>query len=103
MKQEFYFTDHALDRLYERHGRIFKDPKEVDKQKRLKSAYAVLDDAVEDRSFINNTARMVFLHEKYGYDRQYKIFINRHVLFIGVIEKNKKVIITTLDLKNQRW
>jgi hypothetical protein len=92
----YFFSTHALDRLYERHARIFENPEQVGKQ-RWDSAYKVLDDSIEDNSVKNNTAFMVFLHEKYGYHKEFKFFMNGNVLFLGIIDNGKKLIVTTMD------
>jgi hypothetical protein len=85
---------HACKRLYERHPGIFADPQQVGKV-RWTSAYKVLDDCVEDKSVKNNTRFMVYLHEKYGYEKEFHFFVNGDVLFVGIVEAEGKKLITT--------
>lgn len=82
--------------MYERHGYLFTNPSATGKA-RWDSAYAVLDDTTENKSIKNDTAFMVYLHETYGYDKEFHFFINDDVLFIGVSDEVGKVITTTMS------
>lgn len=92
----YAISNHALERLYERHGYLFANPSATGKT-RWNSAYAVLDDSTENKSIKNDTAFMVFQHETYGYDKEFRFFVNGDVLFIGVSDSVGKIITTTLS------
>jgi hypothetical protein len=93
----FSLTIHAIDRLFERHPGIFLDSTLQGKLKR-DAASRVLHDAVEDKSVKNNTGFMVWLHEKYGFDRNFRFFVNGDVLFIGIQCPDKQnTIVTTVQ------
>lgn len=92
----YELTQHACKRLYERHPHIFADPLQQGKQ-RWTSAYRVLDDSIEDKSVKNNTAFMIYVYEKYGFDKSFHFFVNGDVLFVGIETDGKKLITTTMS------
>lgn len=97
----FKLTTHAVDRLYERHPGIFSDPTRQGAE-RYTAACRVLSDAEEHKAVKNNTAFMVFLHEKYGFDKDFHFFVNGDVLFIGIIQNGKRLITTTMSCMQHR-
>jgi hypothetical protein len=58
--------------------------------------YQRLDAAEEDRSCINNTNFMQWYYEKYGYDRRFEFFVDKDVLFVVIMDEDKKIIVTCL-------
>ena len=101
MTNGFVLTTHAIDRLYERHIDIFSEPLPVGDAK-TRSAYRVLEDAVEHKAVKNNTAFMIFLHGKYGFDKDFKFFVNHDVLFIGFVNGSKRLITTVVSCNQHR-
>jgi hypothetical protein len=97
----YILSAHAINRLYDRHSYLFKDPAATGKIK-FNSAYAVLNDSIENKSIKNDTEYMVFLHEKYGYDKNFHFFINGDVLFVGIDDGENKIITTTMSCSNSK-
>ncbi len=94
---DFRMTVHAVDRLYQRHPDIFVDPY-ITGHMRFEIAHQVLNDAIEDRAVKNNTAFMVYVNERYGFEKKYQFFVNGNVLFLGATntETGDQIIITTM-------
>lgn len=90
----YELSKHAFYRLYERHPHIFVQG--LEGKSKWVAAYAVLSDSIEDKSVKNNTAFMMFLHEEYGFDKDFHFFINCDVLFVGVIDRGASIITTTM-------
>lgn len=98
--QEFTMTKHAIERLRERDYEFAKaidqacKPSETAKKKQL--TYAFLHGATEERSFLNNTAFMARLYEKYGFENRYSLFVNGKIVFVGVTNDRGSYIVTSL-------
>lgn len=57
---------------------------------------ALVADATEEKSYINDTNFMSYYYEKYGYDRKFKFLINGNVLFVALIENGDMHIVTCM-------
>ncbi len=100
--EKFVLTTHAVDRLFERHPRIFARPYTTHLE-RYAAARRVFNDAKEDKSFRNNTEFAIYLGEKYGYDIKHHLFRNGNVLFIGMEKSGRNVIATVIDARIGTW
>jgi hypothetical protein len=53
-----------------------------------------VDEADENRSYINNTEFMSWYYEKYGFDKKFEFLTHEDMLFVVVVDEGKKVIVT---------
>ena len=61
--------------------------------------FQLLEQADESKSFINNSGFMCWYYEKYGYDKRFQFLVNDGMLFVVVIEKGRKVVVTCVEAK----
>jgi len=90
--KSFSFRYHALNRFKERF------PKKVDEfDGDVYKAVAVelYKRSKEDRTYLNNTPFMIYLGERYGYDRKYSFYVSDDCVFVCI----EKAIVTVLDKK----
>jgi len=85
-------TNHALDRLRERHDRHLLRYKDYDGFKR--SCRELFERATVTRRHVNDTAFMVRMQEKYGVDVSFSFREYLNVLFVIV---NDDRVVTVLD------
>lgn len=96
----FTLTKHAIQRLRERFPRIAKELDQHEQPAvKLHKTYQLLWDSSEERSFKNNSMHMKIVQEKYGYDNDYRFFVNGDVIFLGVINDGRRSIVTVMDKK----
>lgn len=55
--------------------------------------------AEDSRSILNNTGFMAWYHEKYGYDKRFQFLVNNDLLFVVVIDRGQKVVVTCVSSK----
>lgn len=55
-----------------------------------------VDEADENRSYVNNTEFMGRYYEKYGYDKRFEFLTHEDILFVVVIDNGKKLIVTCI-------
>jgi hypothetical protein len=79
MKLNYYITLHAVERLQERFGAFCSKHPDLKKWKRgddISGVRLIIEDLVElseeNKSFINDSRYMVYIHERYGYDCTYR-------------------------------
>ena len=53
----------------------------------------------EDKSFLNNTTFMQWYYEKYGYDHIPHFLVSHDLVFIMVIHRGRKIIVTCVPSK----
>jgi hypothetical protein len=95
---DFMITDHAITRLKERFPLIAKQLQEITVPAfRKKFGYDLLANTKENRSFKNNSSFMSYLGEKYGFDKKYSFFVNEDIVFVGVTDGDRNVIVTIID------
>lgn len=97
----FALTAHAIQRLRERNPSFAKqwdDTQEPALRKKL--AYDFFSQSVEEKSFLNNTTYVVKLSEQYGYDKKFKVFVKDDSIFLGMIDGDRKIIMTVLSRKD---
>ena len=58
-----------------------------------------LDKSEENRSYLNNSGFMAWYYDKYGYDTQFQFLIHNNILFVVLIKKERKVVVTCLDAR----
>lgn len=83
----FTYTNHAVDRFKERFPHL-----QVKGQSPLVTFHRVFTGAKLDRSFLNDTKRLVYMMEKYGdYDQNY--YVNGDIVFVT----KQRTVITVMD------
>jgi len=58
-----------------------------------------VDEAVESRSYLNNSGFMQWYYEKYGFDKRFEFLVSDDILFVVVIDKGRKIIVTCVTAK----
>lgn len=58
-----------------------------------------LDQAEENRSYLNNTGFMSWYYDKYGYDKRFEFLIHEDILFVVVWDNGKKIVVTCVPSK----
>lgn len=56
--------------------------------------YNRLDLAQDERSFLNNSNFMNWYYNKYGYDKGFEFLIHEDLLFIVIVERGRKIVVT---------
>lgn len=103
MKDRFILTKHAVTRLAERDKDFKKtiqglaNPTDI-----LKLAYEYFKEAVEERTFINNSNFMTMLGEKYGFDKKFHMYVRNDSIFVCVIDDQAHVVVTVVQ-KSQHY
>ena len=83
MKQRVWLTNHAKQRILERHHRHL--PPEAKSEAQLHLACEnLLRGAEESKRHLNDQAFMLFYYEKYGYDKKYSFRTHKNMLFVIV-------------------
>jgi hypothetical protein len=99
----YSFTNHFRQRFAERFGKKFG----VDYNDSFALNVCIsrlINQAKPNRSFINNTEYMVYIHERYGADRRFEFLCNEGVVFVispndYVHGRNIWAVITCLEEK----
>lgn len=118
--REFIFTNHLRQRFVQRTTNEYKHLKEcrekecetckeLEQDIRLKVAENEreinsqirkrISRADENRSYLNNTGFMSWYYEKYGYDTQFQFLVHKDILFVVLIKRGRKVVVTCLEAK----
>jgi hypothetical protein len=58
-----------------------------------------IEEAEENRSYINNTEFMSWYYEKYGFDKKFEFLAHEDLLFIVVVDNGKKIVVTCVLAK----
>jgi hypothetical protein len=90
MPKKHYFTNHVLDRFKERFQHHIRDAGNVGN-----SLASLFYKSELNRSFINNTAFMLHVGEKHGYEN-FDVYTNDDMVFIC----REKRILTVYPIKN---
>jgi hypothetical protein len=59
-----------------------------------KRIHDYLDQAEENRSYLNNTGFMEWYYSKYGFDKRFEFLVHDDLLFVVVWDHGKKVVVT---------
>lgn len=92
---EYRLTFHAVERLVQRLDKAIslcpnlEFYKEKDCSTYKKFFNSLIKDSSEDKSFINNTARMIEFYEKYGYDFDYLFMPHKEYSIQFVLKKKR--------------
>lgn len=84
-------SNHAKDRLAERHDKYLKKYKNIAEFNA--SCYELLSVAEESRRHLNDQVFMLFCYEKYGYDAKFSFYVYKNALFVVI----GLVVVTVLD------
>lgn len=97
--RQFRLTRHALSRMSERFPEKMRDIDFQPLGNRLIHAYHFLWESTVEKQIFNDLRFMMYVHEKYGFDKQYRFFVNENMIFVGVIDNEKEVnnIVTVVD------
>lgn len=101
---------HSIERLYERFPAYFTDEAKAtyrrgDYWPLLKETFTMMNAAEVREAVHNNTAFMLYIGEKYGFQR-YRFLVYRDILFVGIErhDVNQLLIVTVMDLrKGPTW
>lgn len=120
IRKEFIITRHARERFVQRTDKRFArlqwceyEPEdEMDALRKtleelIKNSqrdidskiFQRLEQATDSRSFLNNSGFMAWYYEKYGYDKRFQFLVSDDVLFIAIIERGRKIIVTCISSK----
>ena len=60
-----------------------------------------IDEAQDERSYLNNHGFMNWYYEKYGYDKHFRFLVNeeQNLLFVVVVERGREVVVTCVKAK----
>lgn len=58
-----------------------------------------LEASDENKAYLNNTGFMEWYYEKYGYDKRFEFLVHEEILFVVVLERSRKVIVTCVPSK----
>ena len=58
-----------------------------------------LGQAVECRWCLNNSEFMSWYYDKYGYDKKFRFLVHNGILFVGVVDDGKCVLVTCVVAK----
>ena len=98
LQEEFSLTKHAQDRLRERFPDAMKEIEfEQSAGLRIRKMYEFLWNSTVENRVVNDTLFMQYCHERYGYDKTLKFFVNHDMLFIGVISTHGNYIVTVVN------
>ena len=119
-KLKFIFTNHLRERFIQRtnsrydHLKGCKDKeceecqklKEEIKQKSIEEKREVdtqiikrISNADENRSYVNNSGFMTWYYDKYGYDDKFQFLVHKNILFVVLIKRGRKIVVTCLDAR----
>lgn len=120
-KRDYVITIHARERYVQRTQKKYahlQDCREEkclickqlikDSQKHIRSEgervideniYQRLDEAKEDRSYMNNSEFMEWYYNKYGFDKRFEFLVHDDLLFVVVWDYGKKVVVTCIVAK----
>lgn len=82
MTRAVFLTAHAKQRLRERHDKhLFRYENE---QQFNNSCYQLFNTAEDSRRFLNDTAFMLQMYEKYGYQAKFSFRVYKNAVFVIV-------------------
>jgi hypothetical protein len=97
MSLEFYITFHAVERLQERFPLFCKQFPELCSWKRPNNPNNLLTlfknfiaESTENKSYLNNSANMIKMYEKYGYDNDYSFLEHNKEGILFILSKKRK-------------
>lgn len=120
-RREYAFTHHLRERFIQRTQKKYEHiqrchdkecpickelveecRKEIgDNRKKIDTEIARrLDEATENRAYINSTEFMSRYYEKYGYDKPFEFLTHEDILFVVVTDNGRKVVVTCVPSKN---
>jgi hypothetical protein len=91
MAERVFLTKHAKARLQERHDRWLD--RYTNEAEFERSCLQLLSRAQETKRFLNDTAFMTRMHERYGYDAKFAFRVFENVLFVITDRR----VVTVLD------
>jgi hypothetical protein len=71
----------------------YRRPVDIELAKRIGSA-------TENRSYLNNTGFMAWYYDKYGFDKKFEFLVHDDILFVVVVDKGKKVVVTCVKARS---
>ena len=120
-RREYIFTTHLKERFYQRtHNKKYIHLQQCHKEgcemcEGLKTEIEVklaqnkravgeelsrrINAAIESRSHLNNSGFMQWYYDKYGFDKRFEFLVHEDILFVVVIDKGQKVIVTCVSSK----
>lgn len=101
MARFLVMTNHALDRMVERGGKMTSHLKKIkDLRDRRAAALEMAKTAKENRAFLNNTLFMTNILARYGFEKRFAVYILQGLVFIAVEDEDgSHIIVTTIVQK----
>ena len=119
-RRDYFFTHHLRERFVQRgkkkynHLQYCRDPTCEQCSQLKEDIRAVItenrrdidcelakciNEADENRSYVNNSGFMGWYYDKYGYDKNFEFLIHDDLLFVVVVDKGKKIVVTCVPAK----
>ena len=119
-RRSYVITYHLRDRFVERTNKKYRHTRDcrdktcqhccwikqqikedvrLNKEEIDAAIYDSLDQADEDRSYLNNSGFMEWYYNKYGYDKRFEFLVYQNILFVIVHDGGKKVGVTCVLAK----
>lgn len=99
--EKLIFTTHAVERFRERFPKEIKrnkiSPDNDRKVKWLMKKFYL--DGKENKTHLNDTNMIIDMYEKYGYETKFQFIESGKVVFVVVVERRRKLIVTVLKNK----
>ena len=98
----FRLSTHAVNRFVERFPDIIERSSVGVNPKSFIVKY-INDNAVKAAHVKNNTSFMAYLHERYGFDRNYEFYYVGNVIFVcDMLRNREKPTVTVLTVLNKK-
>ena len=115
MTDDYIITNHLRERFVQRTNKRYSklqhlkeetntelEPLRQEIKNLIKTQRSTIDQDIKERivnsedsrSFLNNSGFMTWYYEKYGYDKRFQFLVNNELLFVVVIDRGKKIIVT---------
>ena len=119
-RREYIFTHHLRERFVQRSDKKFQHlqscqeedcPMCRDMKAEIKAQLEIrrpidrelarrIGEAEENRSYLNNSGFMAWYYEKYGFDKKFEFLVHEDMLFVVIVDKGKKVVVTCVKARS---
>jgi len=119
-RREYIFTHHLRERFVQRSNKKYLhiqhcrekdcpmcDDMMAEIKKQLEERRPIdielarrIGSAIENRSYLNNTGFMSWYYDKYGFDKKFEFLVHEDLLFVVIVDKGKKVVVTCVKSRS---
>lgn len=93
MNPKPFITNHAIDRFKERFAHKYPNLDSNNKREVINKICQILNEAKEDKSYLNDSLHLVNLYEKYGYGNHFRFMCNQGIVFVATkLEKGDFIV-----------